>query len=74
MTKIVWNGVDSYIEASEATRYGHNFDGSTLYHGAHSFEAFEAREVSLESLPKDDDGEPDTDGVLGTETGRYYIA
>lgn len=73
MTKIIWNGCDSYVEADEARRRGYDCDGDTLYHGAKAFEAFEAREVNLDDLPKDDDGEPSTDGVYGTETGRYYV-
>lgn len=72
MTKIVWNGCDGYVEADEAARRGHNFDGVKLYHGAQEFTAFEAVEITPDDLPTD--GEPIVDGVMGTETGRFYRA
>ena len=71
-TKIVWNGCDSYVEADEAASRGHDFDGTTLYHGAHSFTAIDAIQINPDDLPKDEGGEPIMDGVLGTETGRFY--
>ncbi len=72
MTKIVWNGCDNYVEAEEASRLGHNFDGETLFHGSQSFKAFEANEINLNELPLDEDGEPISDGVLGSESGKFY--
>ena len=74
MTKIVWNGCDSHIEADLAEQHGYKFDGEKLYHGAQEFTAFDATEINLEDLSKDEDGEPDLNGVLGTETGRLYRA
>lgn len=73
MTRIVWNGVDGHVEADLAVRRGYDFDGVFLYSGPHKFEAFEAREVVLADLPKDEDGEPDFDKVYGTETGRLHV-
>ena len=70
---IVWNGCDSYIELDRAESRGYNIDGNTLYTCEESFEAFPAVEVDVESLPVID-GEPDLDGVLGTESGKYYLA
>ena len=74
MTKIVWNGCDGYVEADEAVSRGHDFDGEKLYHGAQEFTAFEATEINPDDLPKDEDGEPIFDRVLGSETGRFYRA
>lgn len=74
MTKIVWNGCDNYIEEEQATRRGNDFDGVKLYHGSREFTAFEAVEISPNDLPKGEDGEPDFNGVFGTETGRFYRA
>lgn len=71
-TMIVWNGCDSYVEADEAVRRGHDFDGQTLYTQRESFDAFEVTEIYMGSLPKDEDGETDFDGVFATETGRFY--
>ena len=73
MTKIVWNGCDNYIEADKATERGYQFDGLKLYHRAEEFTAFEAEEIDPADLPKDEDGEPDFNGVFGTETGKFYI-
>lgn len=72
MTLIVWNGCDGYVEADEAVSRGDDFDGGTLFYGAQSFKAFEATEVKLADLPVDDDGEPDMNGVLVSETGKFY--
>ena len=72
MTTIVWNGCDQYVEADEAVLRGHKFDGERLYHGAHAFEAFEAVEIDPADLPKNEDGEPVVDGVMGSESGRFY--
>lgn len=74
MTQIVWNGCDGYVEADEALRRGHDFDGYNLYHGGQKFTPFEAVEINPADLPKDEDGEPIVDGVFGTETGRFYKA
>ena len=74
MTKIVWNGCDVYVEADEAVSRGYDCDGEKLYHGAQEFTAFEAVEIKILDLPKDEDGEPIIDGVLGSETGRFYKA
>jgi hypothetical protein len=73
VTKIVWNGCDCYIEADDAVRLGHDFDGEKLYHGAVAFSVFDATEIEVEDLPKDEYGEPDFDGVFGTETGKFYV-
>lgn len=72
--KIVWNGIDNYIESDQAVRRGHDFDGERLYHGTQVFTAFNAIEIDPKILPLDDDGETDFSGVLGTETGHYYKA
>jgi hypothetical protein len=74
MTKIIWNGCDSYVEADQAAARGHDFDGELLYTQSEVFTAFEATEINPEDLPKDEDGDPDFDGVLGTETGKFYRA
>jgi len=71
-TLIVWNGCDSYVEASEAVSRGHNFDGKHLFTNRESFAAFEAAKIDVSELPLDEDGEPDFDGVFGTETGNFY--
>lgn len=76
-TQIVWNGCDSYIEVESLDRSGLDFSfvngKAIVFHGSQSFEAFDAIEISVDSLPKDDDGEPDFDGVLGSETsGKFY--
>ena len=73
MTKIVWNGCDGYVEAEDAVARGYDFDGEKLYHGAKEFTAFEATEVSPADLPKDEDGEPDVDGVFCSESGKVYM-
>lgn len=72
MTKIVWNGCDNYVEVSEAEQRGYDFDGEKLYHGSHEFSAFDATEINPEELPKDEDGEPDFNGVFGSESGKFY--
>lgn len=72
MTKIVWNGCDSYIEADQAIAHGYNFDGEKLYTQRGSFAAFDATEIDPNSLPIDEDGERDFSGIFGTEAGRYY--
>lgn len=71
-TKIVWNGSDNYVEADEAKSRGHDFDGGKLYTQRQAFAVFDAVEINPAELPCDEDGEPDMNGVLGTETGRYY--
>ena len=72
MTKIVWNGCDNYVEADQAAQRGHEFDGEKLYPGAQEFTAFEATEIDPANLPKDEDGEPDFNGVFGSESGKFY--
>ena len=72
MTKIVWNGCDAYVEADDAERRGYNFDGEKLYKGAEEFDAFEATEIDPNSLPKDEDGGVDFNGVIGSESGKFY--
>ena len=47
-------------------------DGEKLYHGAQEFTAFEATEIDPANLPKDEDGEPDFNGVFGSESGKFY--
>lgn len=73
-TKIVWNGCDNYVEADQAVQRGHDFDGNKLFHGSQEFTAFDAVEIDPATLPKDDDAEPDVDGVLGSESGKFYRA
>ena len=73
MRKIVWNGVDTYIEVERATRQGYDFDGQFLYANANKWEAFEVVEVFAADLPKDADDDPDFDGVVGTENGKFYL-
>ena len=72
MAKIVWNGRDGYVEAEQATQRGYDFDGEKLYHVAQEFTAFEATEINPADLPKDEDGEPDLNGVFGSESGKFY--
>ena len=72
VTMIVWNGCDSYVEAAEAIQRGYTFDGTTLYSGAHEFAAFDAIEVDPYTLPTDEEGAPDFDGIIGSESGKYY--
>lgn len=74
MTKIVWNGCDGYVEADEAVQRGYNFDGSNLYNGYQEFTAFEATQIDPDSLPKDEDGEPEFNGIFGSESGKFYKA
>jgi hypothetical protein len=71
-TMIVWNGCDNYVEANEAAQRGHNFDGEKLYHGSQEFSAFAAIEIDPESLPKDEDGDADFNGIFGSESGKFY--
>lgn len=69
-TLIVWNGTDSYIEASEATkRNGYDFDGSHLYTQTQKHKAFEATEV----FPSPQMLEEDLTDIYVTESGRYYV-
>jgi hypothetical protein len=74
MTKIVWNGCDSYVEIDQAVARGYDCDGEVLYTPREAFTAFEAIEINPADLPVDEDGEPDFNGVIGTETGRFYRA
>ncbi len=71
-TKIVWNGCDAYVEADEAVRRGYDFDGEKLYKGSVWYAAFEATEIDTASLPRDEDGGFVVDGVLGSESGKFY--
>ncbi len=72
MVKIVWNGVDNYVEIDAAVSRGYDFDGHTLYRGARSYEAFDVVEVDPATLPRDEDGEVNIDGILGSESGKLY--
>jgi len=72
MTKIVWNGCDNYVEADQATQRGYDFDGEKLYHGAHEFVALYATEINSADLPKGENGKPDFNGVLSSESGKFY--
>jgi len=65
MTHIIWNGCDFYRIAEK---------GEVEYKGSQSFEAFPAVEVRVADLPKGVDGEPDLNGILGTECGRFFKA
>lgn len=73
MTQIVWNGCDGYIEVDDAVRRGYDFDGNTLYKGSQEFTAFTVVEINVGDLPKDLNGEPDFDGVFGSEIGRAHV-
>lgn len=71
--RIVWNGIDGYIETENAIAFGYRFDGEKLYHGSESFQAFDVVEIMPQDLPKDEDGEPDFNGVFGCPiSGRFY--
>lgn len=72
MTKIVWNGCDGYVEAADAVQRGYDFDGVKLYKGSQEFTAFEATEIDPGSLPKDEDGAPDFEGIFSSESGKFY--
>lgn len=72
MTKIVWNGCDEYVEADEAVQRGYDFDGEKLYNGSQKFTAFEAEAIDPANLPNGEDGEPDFNGVFGSESGKFY--
>ena len=72
MVKIVWNGIDNYVEIDAAVSRGYDFDGHTLYRGAHAYEAFDAVEVDPATLPRDEDGEVNINGILGAESGKLY--
>jgi len=71
-TKIVWNGCDNYIEVGEVEARGYEFNGEKLYHGSQEFTAFDVEEIDPETLPKDEDGNADLDGIFGTESGKFY--
>ncbi len=58
MTKIVWNGCDSYIETEE----------DRLYHCAHEYEAFEVVVVPAPQYL----GDEDLSGYFVTESGHFY--
>ena len=72
MVKIVWNGVDNYVEIDAVVSRGYDFAGHTLYRGARSYEAFDVVEVDPATLPRDEDGEVNIDGILGSESGKLY--
>ena len=72
MVKIVWNGVDNYVEIDAVVSHGYDFAGHTLYRGARSYEAFDVVEVDPATLPRDEDGEVNIDGILGSESGKLY--
>ncbi len=71
MTLIVWNGSDSYIELSEAPRYGYTIWRGKLYSHKGAYDALEATQVDPVTLPLVN-GEIDFSGILATETGNYY--
>lgn len=58
---IAWNGCDSYVETTESIFTTHE-----------EFKPFEVIEVKLDELPKDEDGEPDLNGILGATNGKFY--
>ena len=60
-TKIVWNGCDNYIISDES-----------VFTKTEEFKPFDVVEVDIDTLPVDEDGEKDIDGILGTECGRYF--
>ncbi len=72
--KIVWNGSDTYVLADEAVERGCDFDGEFLYAQVHKFQAFEVEEVDVSTLPLDDEGNPDFNGILGCMDGQFYRA
>ena len=72
--KLVWNGCDAFIESRLAQRYGHDFEAGQLFSGAHAYSEFDAVEIDVSLLPLDDDGEPDMNGVLASESGKLYRA
>jgi hypothetical protein len=71
IVRLVWNGCDNYIECDRAAREGYNFDGEKLYCGASEFTPFDAQEIVADHRWID---EEEMDGVLGTTSGKYYIA
>lgn len=71
--QLVWNGCDGFIELDRAQQRGYDVVGDMLYTQRDGFQAFEAQEIDPETLPTID-GEIDTDGVLVSESGRYYRA
>jgi hypothetical protein len=73
VSMIVWNGCDSYVELDAAESRGHDVRGNSLFTQREEFKAFPAVEIDFDSLPMID-GERDTDGVLGSESGKFYRA
>jgi hypothetical protein len=71
-TKIVWNGCDSYVECDAAVSRCVNFDGEFTHTTREKFAAFDAVKINPDTLPKDENGETDFDGIFGTETGNFY--
>lgn len=61
-TSIVWNGCDNYIISNES-----------VFTQREEFKPFEAIEIDINELPIVD-GEPDLNGVFGTECGKYFRA
>lgn len=72
MNILVKNGRDGYVEADEAMRCGYDFDGYNLYYGGVRYTPFEVIELDPKDLPTDEAGEPILEGVLCSETGRFY--
>jgi hypothetical protein len=61
--KLAWNGCNSYIESDKS-----------VFTQREEFKPFEAVEIDINTLPVDEDGEINMDGVLGCENGKYYRA
>jgi hypothetical protein len=61
--KLVWNGCDNYIESDKS-----------VFMQREEFKPFEAVEININTLPVDEYGEINMDGVLGCENGKYYRA
>lgn len=73
MTKIVWNGVDGYVEADQAKRRGYDFEDGCLYTQKQMHWAFEVgEEVSIDAVPLNEYGEHDCTDFHVTETGKIY--
>ena len=63
MTKIIFNGVDAYIELDNLAatldyEIERHIDGSaTLFTHKESFDSFEAIEIDIKAVPLDEDGD-----------------
>ncbi|MFZ2125381.1 MAG: hypothetical protein WAV01_02030 [Candidatus Saccharimonadales bacterium] len=73
MTKLIWNGVDGYMDYEVARVQGMLAEDGKLYTQREAFEAFSVgEEIKLESLPLDSDGDPDISSAWITESFRVY--